>query len=468
MVSMRQLVFLIFFMVVAPRLAVAQDEIDRVVVAPIVYVGVDDPAIADTARQAAVRGIEAELRSQPQFQLISQTQLRRLIHARPSYQESLALASSWADLGITKYKELDAEGAVKSLEQAVAIYKSVRWDLVEPLQMAEVIMYLALAHLDLKRDLARPLELMAEMIRLDPTRVLKAGFYPDDVVQFYDSAHETVERAVRDGSDVQRARALADLAESRHVVTLSILPSNNGYEVIMHWYDARAGGFLPAESLRVLSLVESTVEESGSRLTSRFVACLLTPSKISSEVQSSKGDSPWAIELSFAYASFLVFPEDQVELFGNYGANVGASFLLTREFALIASGQVLTSIRDNDGFLNDDFTTLRGFGGIELGYAFGPLRVEVGVSVEGATVGSIKVCRDINKIITGCDDDPADYTLHDYDLLVGINARPRLTVQVVKSFKVLVGASGSFYFFPLSERSLNLPLTVELGVQYRF
>ncbi|MEZ4458595.1 MAG: hypothetical protein R3E66_02485 [bacterium] len=208
--------------------------------------------------------------------------------------------------------------------------------------------------------------------------------------------------------------------------------------------------------------------EAGSRLTSRYIACLTPPSTDRPVVEASKGESPWAMELNFAYASFLQFPESQVELFGNYGATVGASFSMTREFAIMAAVQVLTSIRDKDGFLNDDFTTLRGFGGVELGYSFGPLRAEVGMLLEGATVGAIKVCDDINQIIVGCSDDPADYTLHSYDVLVGINARPRVTLQVLKSFEVLLGASGSFYFFPLSDRSLNLPLTVETGVQYRF
>ncbi|MEZ4458596.1 MAG: hypothetical protein R3E66_02490 [bacterium] len=201
---MRLLVFLIVLFVSLPCLAQETDAPARVVVSPTIYVAGDDPALVSLAAQALHRGIERELRANTTFDLVDASELTALVQARPAYQESIKLAQSWAELGITKYKELDAEGAVKSLEQAYAIFNSVRWSFVEPLKMAEVIMYLALAHLDLRRDLARPLELMAEMIRLDPTRVLRAGFYPEDVVQFYNSARETVERDVEAGGDVSK------------------------------------------------------------------------------------------------------------------------------------------------------------------------------------------------------------------------------------------------------------------------
>ncbi len=447
----------------------AQVKAERVAVMPIVYVGVEEPGLALGAADALLRGIQAELRSrQGQFQLLDREDLREVVKTRPAFDESIRLAASWAEMGVTKYKELDSEGAVKSLEQALAIYQSVRWELVEPIQMAEVMMYLALAHLDLRKDLARPLEIMAEMIRLDPTRVLKTGFYPEDVVQFYDSARDTLERELRSGNDVEDAKRLAAVADVQHVVVATVLPNAGGFTVLLHWFDGDQGNFLPVESLEVLSLVDSGMEEAGSRLTSRFAACLLEPTPVTDTVSSSTGDSAWAIDLNFAYVSFLDFPESQVELFGNYGATFGASFLMTREFEVLAAAQILTSIRDNDGFLNDNFTTLRGFGGVGLGYSFGPFRADMGMLLEASTIGDIKVCDDINQIIPGCNDDPSDYTVYSYDLLVGINVRPRIKLQVVKSIEVQVGMSGSFYFFPLSDRDLNLPLTVESGVQYRF
>lgn len=465
---MRRSFFILFALLWALPLS-AQDKPERVAVMPIVYVGVEEPGLALGASDALMRGIQAELRSRPgQFQLLDRDALRDVVKTRPAYDESLRLAASWAELGVTKYKELDSEGAVKSLEQALAIYRSVRWDLVEPIQMAQVMMYLALAHLDLRRDLARPLEIMAEMIRLDPTRVLKTGFYPEDVVQFYDSARDTLERKLATGNDAEDAKRLAELVDVQHVVVATVLPTTGGFTVLLHWFDADQGSFLPVESLDVLSLVDLGMGEAGSRLTSRFAACLLEPTPLTASVSPSSGESAWAMELNFAYASFLDFPESQVELFGNYGATFGASYSMTREFEVLAAVQILTSIRDHDGFLNDDFTTLRGFGGVGLGYSFGPVRADVGMLLEGSTMGDIKVCDDVNQIITGCNDDPADYTVYSYDVLVGINVRPRVKLQIVKSIEVQLGMSGSFYFFPLSDRDLNLPLTVESGVQYRF
>lgn len=465
---MRPIPYILLLMVLWVR-PLAAESPARVVIAPVVYVDVEEPTLAASVTSAVLRGVEAELRAHAeQFELVDRTDVRELVTGRPAYQESLTLAASWTELGITKYKELDSEGAVKSLEQATTIYQSVRWDLVEPYKMAEVLMYLALAHLDLRRDLARPLQLMAEMVRLDPTRVLKKGFYPDDIVQFYNSARETLERDLRSGTYLEHSRQLAAMADARFVVSTTVVEVPEGYQILMHWYDSDKGALLAPESIDVLSLIESGVAEAGSRLASRFVACLREPSPMSAEVAPSAGKSPWAVELNFAYASFLVFPEPQMALFGNYGASVGVNYSLTREFALLIATQILTSTRDKDGFLNDDFTTLRGFGGVGLGYSFGPLRTEVSMLLEGATMGQIKVCDDINEIIPGCSDDDANYSVHEYDVLFGVNARPRLKLQVLSSFEVLVGASGSFYFFPLSDRSLNLPITVESGLQYRF
>lgn len=128
--------------------------------------------------------------------------------------------------------------------------------------------------------------------------------------------------------------------------------------------------------------------------------------------------------------------------------------------------QVLTSLRDQDGYLVDDFTTLRGFAGVSLGYSFGPVRTELGTLAEFATLSDVVVCNSPQNIID-CDD-AGESDTYEFSALAGLTARPKVTLQLLTSLRLTLAGSATFYIFPLSDRQLNFPLTVESGFEYRF
>lgn len=435
----------------------------RVAVVGAGYVATTDPDELRRTQLEMIQGMEAQVRGMPEFSLITHEALQRSVRSRASYQESLKLAESWAEMGITKYRELNAAGAIQSLEQSVNIYRSVGFDLTDPIAFSQVLMYLALSHLEGQQDVVRPLELMQEMIRLNPSLVMLEGFYPQNVVQLYESARLTLERSVRDtGPGVARGSRIAEYTRADLILFADRVQGQNGPIVVMHLFDTRNSTF----TRDIHEVTTGTHADAASRLTSRFLSCLLPAEPVAPPLVESRGLSPWSIYLNFAYAWFLTFPDPKVDLFGHYGAAFGIGYSVTREFALVTSMQVLTSTRDYSGFLNEDFTTIRGFTGVELGYTFGLVRAEIATSVEASTVGDISVCENVNFIPRGCDSEHT--TLYSFGFLLGANVRPKVSLQLLPSLSTHVAASGSFYVYPLSQRRLNFPLTLETGLQYRF
>lgn len=429
------------------------------------YVEETDAERVVQARAALESGATNLVRSMPEFSPVSDESVSRRLEESPSYLDSLKLAASWSEMGITKYRELDPAGAIQSLEQAVTIWRSAGWDLIEPQEFSQTLLFLALSHLEKGENVARPLELMQEMVRLNPALVIQEGYYPQSVVQFYEGARLTLERSVRDSSPVKsHADRLAVVSEAELVLFVDALQTTNtGWQVIVHLYDVAEGEF-QRETLSVGRFED--LEEAASRLASRLLTCRLEPEAAPAPIAQSQGESPWSMQIYFAYASFLDFPDPNVELFGHYGAAIGANYSVTREFSVLGAVQVLTSARDFSGFIIQDFTTIRGFGGIELGYSFGPIRPEIAALVEASTLGDIVVCEDVNTIIRGCNPDRT--TRYEFEVLLGANIRPRVSLQLLPSLTALIGASGSFYVYPLTERQVNFPVTVETGVQYRF
>lgn len=475
----RQLLAIVALSVIMPALAHGQTEaadawdpyLGEVFVSPLIYVGVEDVELAYEIRESVRAGAEEYIRNMPgYFGVVELEDLQRQIKSRPTYEDSVGIGKNWTELGVESYKRLETAEAIKALEKAVKMYRGIYYEFISPREFADVLQYLSLSYLEQRSSLARTLDLLQLMMTLDPARVFRAGYYPEDVVRAYQDARETLERRLRDnGPDVVIARKLAELTGAEYVVVPSVVSASGAsgeYELIFFVYSASQSNYMPGESLELDVLTASSAREASNRLISRFATCLVEPQPSSKgPVSESSGESPWSVELNFAYASFLEFPGTAVELFGNYGASFGAAYLLTQEFAFLSNLQFLTSLRDFSGFIPDGFTTLRGFAGIGLGYTFGPVRPEVASLLEVSRIGDVAVCDNINVVLDGC---PIDRTVYEIDTLVGINIRPRVKLQVLKSLVYAVGGSATFYVFPFSGRSVNFPLTFETGLEYRF
>lgn len=202
---------------------------------------------------------------------------------------------------------------------------------------------------------------------------------------------------------------------------------------------------------------------------SQFVTCLEEPSeRVDNIPKKSTGKSPWSLELSFSYVSFLNFPgPEDLEPFGNAGGNIGLGYNFTREFALQFSVEVLTSLRDRNGVISENFQTVRTFLGSDIGISVGAFKFSVGTFLEGAFIPAVSVCNpiDIRERSGRCSDTvPADQ----FGPFLGANLRPKITLRATESISIIASANSSFYVLPFTNSPINFPVSGEFGLKYRF
>ncbi|MBA2664376.1 MAG: hypothetical protein H0U74_18955 [Bradymonadaceae bacterium] len=450
----------------------------RIVVAPpfqVLLLHEDEDASTKTLGQSLQDGVTAYLVSYPeQFTLVTQKEFVGRLERNQLFGGTLSLARQWAEMGIEEYKRLQTREAIEHLEKALQNFTKIRFEAIEPEEIAEVLLYLTLAYLEDGGDVVRPLELIKMMIVLDPQRTIRAGYYPDYIVQFYRSAGEALrDELQRLGPSIGHAREIAATAGADAVLYGYVVPDAQlGARVLLYTYTVAADAFLPLEALGLGTLERDEVHEAGSRLMSRYSAYLFEErAEPPRPVEASQGQSALAIELQFAYATFLKFPSPIERSFGNYGVSVGANFSLTREFGVAGALQVLNSMRDYNGILREDFTTIRGFLGGQLGVEFYDFNLSIQTALELTHVGPIRAIGDKNCIPAPdllCDNNYGTVVFDQLALLMGVNTRPRLSYRVTRALEAVASVSVSYYFYPMTDRILNFPLTAEVGVQYRF
>lgn len=455
--------------------SVAQIEEDdaapRVVVSPLTYhPPMTGEASSEEVTSALGDGLTSAFRRSHRTDVVDREELVETIVSTPLYAKTVQLGESWATMGIDAYKGLDLDGAVRSLREAIDSFREVGHDLVAPRRFAELLMFLSVSHLERKSQMVEPLDRMQEMILYDPGRVLERGFYPERVVQFYESARIALERDLHRAPDIALNERLAVEVEADYVASAYVFEESGEFEMIGYIWDAATGQALPAESIRLDSLDPDTVRESANRLGTRLIACIAKPDEIVRRVEPSDGSSPLALNVNFAYTSFFTLPgAGWLRPFPNIGASFGAGWSLTREFAIVAMAQIVTSTSEFSNGLLEDFTTLRGFAGTDLGWSFWDFTLGLSTQLEVTKVGDITTCNaDIpTKLQTEgqCDEFAESYVS---PVFIGVNARPHLSYQLLKSVELQLSASLSYFFVPLNDRELNLPVSGETGLIYRF
>lgn len=437
------------------------------IVSPFVYVGHG----ADAAlRGAVVDGLESWVEGAEHFWLFSHAQAVDRITSVPGYEDAVALARLQTSVGIERFGELNFAEAHRTLRAAREQYIRIGQHFVAPAEVSEVLLYEALSFAD--GSPTERLDLMKQMILVDPQRRIEAGAFADEVVAFYQSAHVELARNIRDRGPTERTvREIAAVdAASAYVLIGSLLPAGpNRTEVVVWLYDVATDQVQTHATSVVTNPTDATIAEASSRLASQLLTCLVPPEAVSATpVEGSRGEGALAVQVSATYASFYKFPdvaEQPVEPIGNFGGAIGASLFLTREFALVAALQFMGSGSEYSALVRPGFRTMRSFVGAELGVGVGGFRFSLGTLVEGTVVSNITTCPGAGvEERTSCGGSqqlPSQF-------LLGVNARPRVSYRLIESLQLFFGGSGSFYILPLKEDALNFLTAAELGVQYRF
>lgn len=410
-----------------------------------------------------------------EVQIIDDDALHEQVVDNSLYDGTLQLAREWGEMGIEAYKQLQTREAADYLERSLSNFRDISHDFVDPEEVSEIQMYLALSYLEDGTDVVRPLEVFQQMIRLDPSRVMETGYYPDFIVRYYENARETLFTGLRDdGPPTDESERIAELVDADFVFHGYAVPrSQQGVELVAYLYDVDDEELLDAERLALDEQQESEYHEGFGRLASRLSVCLL---EIDDEpppgvIAASAGTSPLSLELGTTYGSFLQFPGPIEEPFGNYGLALGASWSITREFQLIGRLQVTNSMRDYSGVLRENFTTIRAMLGGELGRGFGPVYLGVGTGLEMARIGTVHAITDRSCIPAPdelCPDGQGTEVFDDHDLHWGMRLQGRAGWMLSESFQLFSSVGIGYYFSPIEDRLMNFPISTEFGIRYRF
>ncbi len=97
------------------------------------------PARAQAGRWQ--RSIEAALSSRDQLKILRGSQIREQLSHRRDYRRTTLLAERFAELGVTRYNDLQAAQALADFDRALQLYREVFADVADPDVVADAILY---------------------------------------------------------------------------------------------------------------------------------------------------------------------------------------------------------------------------------------------------------------------------------------------------------------------------------------
>lgn len=405
------------------------------------------------------RALEARLRAE------------RLFNAR------LAEARAAARQGVRAFKELNAPGAITSLERARELYERNLLELLYPAEAAEILLYLSLSYLERGDEIFSASQRLQDLVMLAPDQPLRAGLYPEAVVKTYTSARRALVRTLYEQGprlrELERARRAAAAAGVDYVMYGMIVPDEGGRLVArVQLYSARRDELLKAEQIPLERPSRVSARDAGELLAGRLIACLRQPEPgDEAPVAPSRGTSPMSLSVLMSYGAFMKYPDKFGRPFGNVGLDVGARWALTEEFGLVAHAQLLIARPDyNANIITEDFSTLRGFVGGELGLRFNKFRMALQIAGDLTRVSDFEGWGDESCVPRVGTPEACGADLRQrYALgwMIGLNARPVLSFRLLPSIEAVATGSAS-YFFIQEDSRMNFPLNGELGLRYRF
>ncbi len=388
---------------------------------------------------------------------------------KDTYSERIELARGFITLGIDLFQKMDISGASKNLTKGLRHFEELGHGFIAPTEVSTALLYLALARLDDTIDVGQILNIFKEMILIDSKVDLKEGLYPANAVSYFRSAKTDLKKSLVNGAPetiiVGRAN---ELGNSTYIAHFSVIETNTtSHSILLDIFDTQQSRFERRFEIELPSLTRDSLTEAASRLMSQFVSCLEEPSEIPQIPKKSEGKSPWTVDLSFTYVTFLTFPGPaDLEPFGHAGAIAGLGYNFTEEFALQVAVEILTSIRDRNGVITKNFQTVRTFAGSDIGFSLGDFKFSIGTFIEAAFFPAVSVCNpvDIRQRSGVClDVVPEDQ----FGAFLGANLRPRVSYNITDSVALIAGANSSFYVLP-TNAPINFPVSGEFGLKYRF
>ncbi len=349
----------------------------------------DERPAVRRAREAAGRWqrlLEATLANRDQLRVMRAEVLTQRLTQGRDYRRTSRLAARYAQLGLTRYHDLQAAEGLGELDRARELYREVFADVAEPDAVADVALYRGLVLAELG-DPGRAHVAFRETLYLDASRRFEPGYYPPDVENALTGAQADIYGQLNKLANrwpIDRLEGLAKALGVEILVTALLDGPPDALVLRVAVYDRRLRSI--ASSDRV-SLADP--ELAADRL-DRLVAAWSTCAVEADREQRLKAPQRerWFVDLGYSHGLWLIHKRTR-DFIQSVGGQVAVTYEPTSALQLYFRGMQVATLPDGNGDLLDVFVTSRfAFGaGLTLGSptlrVFARTGLELGLSTSG-------------------------------------------------------------------------------------
>lgn len=456
----------------------------------------------DAALKRAVAYVEQRLAAEADLRIVGVEAVRDMLAPRPSSAgtpapeqarfrlELILRARDLYEDGLEKFRELRLEPAKADLSDALKLYLELFQDLVDPVAVGRLQLYLGLTLAELAADADAHIALKHVFFH-DPRKRFQRGYYAPKtekaleaaLVDFLFSSSRDLVLVTPERSD----RFLTDYGLDGLVYGYLERDATGHPRLHVVFYERAAGGITFRDSVVVTGGPDD--DEALDRLLTRALSCGTWPAA------GAPPPEPLGlhVDAGFLYSVFAEHPTR--EIFHNLGFAVGFAYQLGRFFDVFAHVGVLSTLSDPQRDLTRTATSTRIVLGAGFAHRVGRVRFFVHPGLDLTYIGNLQwTTNPFCKFYSDVTDDqavpplacrrPAHGDVDDSGIignrrdvvhglsepfLFGLNLTLGLSVFLSGELYFDAQVSASSYLLPYDQTAtLNFPLNLRVGLGYGF
>jgi len=445
---------------------------------------VREAGFRDVSMVRLVDAVREQLERDPRFDVPATSFAQQLLAYQRSTepQDLLAMADQGLRLGLGSFRNFNLPTAIDELQGAVESYSAVGALWLRQQDIAEAWLYMALAELELASretsaaavHAARARIAFREMIRRDPGVRLSVDTFPESVVAAFEEAYAELLFAsdIPAGLNATEARWISERLNADVVMGLHAVVDPTGRYIHVQIWDSASSRFSFQERIPCGGNEEETVAAIAMAI-SRFQAC--HPVVLRPEEEDRNDAGHLYTSLSFQSGVFLQGPTRKN--FANVGVAVNNTYMATQILGIFGSAGFLFSLPDPEGDLVNRVDTIRAAIGTVAAGRFGRWRVYAGGGLELLRLAPVRAtrsywCKVSNGDVVQFDEEreclEEDVVDLPAQLQLGIEFRAGGGVQLTGPLWLQAGLSTTLYVTPTNDRTLDFPMSADLGFALRF
>jgi hypothetical protein len=433
---------------------------------------------------ALVSHLRDVFRDDPRFEVLQPPTAQALsrLSGTPTQQERLILAAQGQRLGIGSFRSFNLATAIDELRAAIDVYLTTTAPWLQPEDLADAWLYIALASLELAltdesaapRHMASARRAFRELILLTPAARMSPDTYPQSTVDLFNEVYAGL---LLEGPEAlllpaRQATWLATELNTTLVVQLAVVTDAARRQMLLRVWDARTSQYAATETIDLGDTFEGTLWAIDAAI-SRIRACLEPVFPPPPPDSNERG----RIVLYQAAQAGVFLNGPTRRRFTNAGPYTELAWSFTDNAALYAGVSAWFSRPDANGDLVDRLDTIRSSIGVHYVSRVGRFRFTAGAGPEVLYAGRINAtlsfwCKVSDGEVIAYDDERActedDVVRRDPGIQAGFALRATAGVRAVGPLWFNLGMGTAIYTLPFEDRALDFPLAADAGIALRF